>query len=323
MPHAITQTDPAPPQAAAMVLGAMAIIGAIDNGVPLIAAEAGLWQFHATRSAMILPVLVAISLVFGWRLRPKRWRAVLARSGFVTCAMLIYFGCLAVIPIGQVTAGLFTSPLFVLAISAAFLGERIGGRRIAAAALGFAGILLILQPGAVGGLSPVAVLPVAAGAAYAVGVIGTRQWCAEESAACLLAAFFAMIGLCGVIGGLVTAALPDTLRDSGPAAAAFVLRGWEAAPGRAFWIWTAIQAIGSLVAVGMLTRAYQLAAASRLAVFEYSLLVFAPLWALVLRGETLGPLAVAGMAAVAAAGVLIARGTPAARPPLGATEPPA
>lgn len=52
------------------------IIGYTDNHVRVIAAEAGLRQFHAVRGAMALALLVAAGLVPGVRLRAVQMRAV-------------------------------------------------------------------------------------------------------------------------------------------------------------------------------------------------------------------------------------------------------
>ncbi|MFZ2235631.1 MAG: EamA family transporter, partial [Dokdonella sp.] len=116
--------------AAACVLTYALIIGYTDNYVRVIAAEGGLWQFHATRAAMALPMLAAYAMIFGRRLRPVRPRAVLARSAIHGTAMLIYFGALAFLPVAQVAAGLFTAPIFVLLISHFVYGQPIGPIRI-------------------------------------------------------------------------------------------------------------------------------------------------------------------------------------------------
>ena len=51
--------------AAAYATAAMALIGYIDNHVRLIAAVGGLWQFQLTRSAMALPILLALAVKIG------------------------------------------------------------------------------------------------------------------------------------------------------------------------------------------------------------------------------------------------------------------
>ncbi|EEW24509.1 DMT family transporter [Rhodobacter ferrooxidans] len=288
--------------AAGMILIYALVIGFTDNYVRVIAAEAGLWQFHATRSVMAVGLLALLAWPLGLRLRPRRFGAVLARSAIHGFAMLIYFGALAFLPVAQVAAGLFTAPIFVLLISRFAYGMRIGPVRIAAVAMGFVGVILVLGPSALNGASVAAVLPVAAGALYAMGNIATRQWCAGESAETLLAGFFAMLGLLGFAGMGVLYLLPLEV----PAGAdGFVQRGFVW-PSGTFWFWTAVQAAGSLFAVGAMIKAYQVAEASRVSVFEYMILPASALWGWLLWSEVLTPLAVTGMALIAGAGVLIA-----------------
>ena len=84
----------------------------------------------------------------------------------------------------------------------------------------------------------------------------------------------------------------------------FILRGavW---PSDGFLFWTFVQAAGSLIAVGLMIRAYQIAEASRVAVFEYVILPASAFWGYVLWGEVLGPRAAAGIALIVAAGLVI------------------
>lgn len=288
--------------AAALILGYALIIGFTDNYVRVIAAEAGLFQFHATRSAMGLILVGIAAAVIGFRLRPLRPRAVAARSAIHGVSMMIYFGALAFLPVAQVAAGLFTAPIFVLLISWLFYGHAIGPMRIAAVAVGFAGVVMVLGPEAMRGASFAAALPVLAGALYAVGNIATREWCAGESAVVLTAGFFAALGLFGALGIGALAIWPLPVAEG---AAGFVTRGWVW-PSGAFLFWTFVQAAGSLVGVGMMVRAYQVAEASRVSVFEYVILPASALWGWVLWSEILTPLAMMGMVLIATAGLMIA-----------------
>ena len=63
--------------------------------------------------------------------------------------------------------------------------------------------------------------------------------------------------------------------------------------------------MGSIIGIGLIFRGYLLGEAGYVAVFEYSLLVFASFWAWVLWGQTVGPLALLGMVMIAGAGVVI------------------
>jgi drug/metabolite transporter (DMT)-like permease len=289
--------------AAGLILIYATVIGYTDNHVRRIAEESGLWQFHAMRTAVALSLLGLLVWPFGLRLRPRNPRAVLARSALHAMAMLIYFGALAFLPVAQVAAGLFTAPIFVLLIGRIAYGRPIGPWQVVAVALGFLGVLLVLGPSALAGASLAALLPVLAGALYALGNIATREWCAGETAETLLAGFFATLGLIGVAGMVLLALLPLPVPDG---AAGFVQRGavW---PSPSVMFWTFVQGAGSLLGVGLMIRAYQIADTGRVSIFEYAILPASAVWSYLLWGERLSASAVVGMALIVMAGVLCLR----------------
>jgi drug/metabolite transporter (DMT)-like permease len=287
--------------AAAFVLAYATIIGFTDNYVRVIADDTGLWQFHAMRTAMAAVILGLVAVPFGLRLRPVNPRAVAARSLVHGAAMVLYFGCLAFLPVAVVAAGLFTAPIFVLLIGRFAYGEPVGWAKAAAVAIGFAGVVLVLGRDAVAALGWASLAPVAAGALYATGNVATRAWCAGESAATLVAGFFLALGLFGLIGmGVLTLAGAEA-----PAGAdGFILRGASWPSGETLW-WTFVQAAGSLLGVGLAVRAYQAAEAGRVAVMEYAILPVSALWTWALWGEALAPRAWAGIALIVLAGIVI------------------
>ncbi|MEM9032075.1 MAG: DMT family transporter [Pseudomonadota bacterium] len=294
-------TDTTPILAAILILGAMAVIGLVDNFVVIIAETHGLWQFHILRTSFALPMIWVISRVGVGTLRPVSWRATAWRSGFVSASMVLYFGCLAFLPIAEVAAGLFTSPIWVLLISVMLFGRRIGLVRISASLVGFLGVVLVLKPDA-GGLTLVSVVPVIAGLLYAVSSVMTREYCAGEGTLVLLAGSFLGLAAWGVIAMAALWIAPLPTPDG---AAGFVTRLWTPLDLR-FLSWVAVQAVGALVGVSLLIRAYQLAETSFVSVFEFSFLVFASFWAFVLRGEGLDPLAAIGIAMIIGSGATIA-----------------
>lgn len=291
-----------PLAALVLIAGYAVLIGFTDNFVRVIAAEAGLWQFHATRSAMVVAVLAVLARPLRLRLRVLRWRGVVARSVIHAGAMLIYFGALAFLPVAVVAAGLFTAPIFVLLIGWIVERQRITAVQIVVVAVGFAGVVMVLGPQAMAGASVAAVLPVLAGALYAVGNVATRAWCDGESAEVLAAGFFVALGGMGLIGMGVLAVLAPPAAEG---AAGFLTRGpvW---PGAGVWGWILMQAVGSLLAVGLMVRGYQITTAARASIYEYLVMPASALWSWALWGEVLGPLALAGMALIVAAGGLIA-----------------
>lgn len=294
--------------AAGCVLIYAVLIGFTDNFVRVIAVDAGLWQFHATRSVMAFALLGLAAVPLGLRLWPKRPGAVLARSLIHGAAMLIYFGALAFLPVAVVAAGLFTAPIFVLLISRFAYGHPVGPIRIAAVALGFVGVVMVLGPTAMQGAKLAALLPVFAGALYAMGNVATREWCPQESAQTLLTGFFAALGLFGMIGLAVLAVLHGPVELSGAVpdgADGFIQRGWVQ-PSGTFLFWVTVQAVISVVGVGLMIKAYQIAEASRVSVFEYIILPASALWGWLLWSEVPSLQAVLGMALITAAGAMIA-----------------
>lgn len=69
------------------------------------------------------------------------------RSGLATANLAVIFYALALMPVADVTAILFTRPIFTTILALYVLGELAGGRQWRALAVGFAGALLIIRPG--------------------------------------------------------------------------------------------------------------------------------------------------------------------------------
>ena len=292
--------------AALAVLVYATVIGFTDNFVRVIAKDAGLWQFHATRTAMAFAILAIAAAPLRLRLRPRQPGRVLARSAIHGTAMVIYFGALAFLPVAQVAAGLFTAPIFVLLIQRLLFGQSISLWQALAVAVGFAGVVIVLGSEVMEGASLAALLPVIAGALYALGNIATRAWCEDESAETLLAGFFAMLGVLGLFGMAVLAVFPI---EAGVGPAQFLFRApvW---PTGSFLLWTFVQAAGSLLGVGLMIKAYQISEASRVSVFEYVILPTSAFWTWAIWGETLAWYSWIGMALIVLAGVMIARQAP-------------
>jgi drug/metabolite transporter (DMT)-like permease len=290
-----------PMRAALAMVGAMAIIGVIDNYVVRVAAEIGLWQFYLIRALLALPLVAGLSWLGLGQLRAHRLWAVALRSLLVSVAMLFYFSALALMPIAQALAGLFTSPIFILLVTSLGMRRYIGPWRVLAVAVGFAGILLVLQPDP-GDFDFSVLIPVAGGFFYALGAMTTRALCARESTISLLAGMLLMQALIGAIG---LAALGIAPLDSVAGPEGFVVRGWVWPMGGAT-IWVLVQAVGSVAGVFLIIKAYQLGEPSYVSVFEYSVMIFGPLFAFVVLGQSLGLWQMAGVALIVAAGGIIA-----------------
>ena len=215
--------------------------------------------------------------------------------------MILYFGSLALLPIAEAGAGLFSSPIFILGFSVLFFRTRIGFLRILCVGFGFAGALLVLKPD-FGNLSVLTFFPLMAGSLYAMGQILTRHYCADEKTSVLLFGFFAMIGIFGFVGSVFLTYLdlsPETI-----ALAPFFLTGWQPITSE-FLFWTVIQASGSLIAVAGLIKGYQVAEPTFVAIFEYSFLIFAGFWGWIIWSQIPDGIGMFGIALIMGAGIVI------------------
>ncbi len=287
--------------AAAFMIRAMAIIGVIDNFIAPLSQHLGLWQFHLLRAVMASPLVAILPFLGLGTLMPNRLWAVGLRSLLVATSMLFYFSALAMMPIAQALAGLFTSPIFVLLITAGFMKQRIGPWRILAVAFGFLGIILVLQPNPADFNFDV-LISVSAGFFYALAAISTRSLCSGESTVALLAGMWVALALLGAVGCIILMVWP--MWQPGDEVQ-FITRPWE-------WsLWQAmplivLQAVGSVCAVFMIIKAYQLGEPSYVSVFEYSVMIFGPVFAWFAFGQPVGGWQILGIAFIALAGLIIA-----------------
>ena len=171
-------------------------------------------------------------------------------------------------------------PLLIAALSGPILGEKVGWRRWTAILVGFAGVLIILQPGfAV--FSPWALVPLLAALMFAVYGLLTRYVARKDPAP---VSFF----WTGVVGAIVMTP--------------FGLATWTwMTPGD--WAWMATLCCTAVLGHWLLIRAYAVAEASAIQPFAYLQLVFAASIGLFVFGEVLRINVVIGAVIVVAAGV--------------------
>lgn len=122
----------------------------------------------------------------------------------------LWFYAVTVIPLAQVFALEFTSPVWVILLSPLLLGERITTARALAALLGFTGILIVARPD-LAGISPGVLMAAASAVFFALTTIFTKRLTRSQSITCILF-YLTVMQLCF---GLIMAgfdgdiALPD------------------------------------------------------------------------------------------------------------------
>ena len=122
-----------------------------DTFIKLLAGQVPLNQVLFLRGILTTVLIYAMIRVMGpmrWRIpRRDRWLVAL-RVAAETCAAYFFLTALFNMPIANVTAILQSLPLTITLAAALFLGEPVGWRRLGAILVGFAGVMLIVRPGA-------------------------------------------------------------------------------------------------------------------------------------------------------------------------------
>ncbi len=286
---------------AILLVSGISIFGFSDNLTLLVSDQVSVGQFHFSRSLIAMFMVFGLGRVFGLSVIPKYWKPILIRTFFMVTSMLLFFGVMPMMPIAEAGAGLFTSPIFVLIFSKIFFKERIGWRRIAAVIIGSCGVLLVLQPGA-DGFTFYQIMPMMAGACYALGSIITYRYLRDESPLAILMSFIVSIGLCGFLITTLLTLFPvaTDLVEQAP----FLFMGWQSVDGM-FWLWMLIIAALSSCALSLMTRAYQLTLTSYAAVFEYAYLISVGLFSWLFWGIVPNGMSSIGILLIIFAGVII------------------
>jgi len=102
--------------------------------------------FRASMSLPIILIWLAIRGEVADGLRTRSWRGHAVRGIAGSIAMGLGFAGLKYLPLPEVTALRFVTPIFIVLFAALMLGERIRAIRITAVAAGLVGVVVILWP---------------------------------------------------------------------------------------------------------------------------------------------------------------------------------
>ena len=140
---------------------------ASDSGIHL--AELIFWRQFTS-----LPILLGWAMLAGGlsSLATKRPRAHAMRAGYGIVGMVLNFGGVILLPLAEATTFGFTGPLFATLLSIIILRETVGIWRWSAVLAGFAGVIIIAQPG--GGNIPLFGAAVALGGAFMIALIAIQ-----------------------------------------------------------------------------------------------------------------------------------------------------
>lgn len=126
----------------------------------------------------MVPSVIALLSSRGWhtsgrRLVLRQWWIPLIRGTLVTGAQFMFYLSLGRMAFATTTTITYTNALFVTMLSVPLLGERVGWVRWSAVMVGFAGVVMIMEPTGET-FSPEALLPLGAALLYAVSGVMAR-----------------------------------------------------------------------------------------------------------------------------------------------------
>ncbi|MEL6451594.1 MAG: DMT family transporter [Pseudomonadota bacterium] len=249
--------------------------------------------------AVFFRSLFAMPIILAWIWHKGEMREALVpvnlmghiwRGLFGTTAMALTFAGLALLPLPEVTAIGYATPMFTVILAAVMLGERVRLFRISAVALGLVGVMIVIWPrlsvdpetlGTVGTLGALMVL--AASILRALVQIHIRTLVKTEHTAAIVFYFSLTATLLSLLS------LPF---------------GWIIPSPRDIVLLISAGLIGGVAQI-LVTSSYRFGGASMLAPFDYASLIFAALIGYVVFNELPTGATVIGASLVVLGGVLI------------------
>lgn len=249
-----------------------------DSGIA--APEVMFW-----RQAVTVPLLLAGLAMTGnlHLVRTRRLGTHARRAATGTLGLLCNVSAAMLLPLAEATTLSFTSPLFAVIIAAVIMRDHVGRWRWTAVALGFAGVLIVAQPGHV----PVSLLGVAAGlgAGLVVAAVSFQIRDLSRTEAPVTCVFWF-----GFFGAVLAGVLMPFYATS-----------------HSWWQWSLLLGIGlsGTCAQMLLTFALRHAAVATVIVMDYTALIWSTLYGWLIWGNW--PLRVTwfGVPLIVAAGVII------------------
>jgi len=144
---------------------------------------------------VFLPVMLIVWRAGGFGLiRVNSFRDQSLRAGFAFTSGFCFITGISFLPLADALAITFAGPLFVTALAPPMLGETVGWRRWSAVLVGFAGVVVMLRPGAEA-VQWAALFPLGASLAGALRDLTTRQMAGRETSVSIMCFSTAVIVL--------------------------------------------------------------------------------------------------------------------------------
>lgn len=271
------------------ILAALWMLGSVTGFSALAVAGREIGPALEPAEMMLYRSAIGVMLVGGYALATGRARRIgTARLPLHGLRNLIHFSgqnlwlyALAMIPLAQLFAVEFSSPLMVALAAPFFLGERLNRARLVSALLGFGGVLIVAQPFSASGPSLGILLALAAAVCFAATSIVTKRM--TRSVPVIEILFWLALMQTGLALGVAG-------RD-----------GAIAWPSAAIAPWVGVMGVAGIAAHVGLTKALSLAPATVVIPVDFLRLPIIAIVGMHDYGEPLDPLVLIGGAVILAA----------------------
>ncbi len=252
-------------------------------------------QFSGAELAMYRSAfgLLAIGAFVLWRrqtLKTQFAAGHLWRGLTGTISLIAYFYAMTVLPLATAITLNYTSPIFLTMLSTFLLKEKFSPRLLAAVALGFVGIALLLRPTLSNDQWVVGLIGLASGFFAACAYVNVKKLGDAGEPEWRVVFYFSVAGS---FGGALTQGVAGE---------------FHSVTAQNLWALLAIGLSATLAQLAM-TRAYHSGNTLLVGTFAYSTVIFAALGGWLVFNERLPPLSWLGMAVVVISGLLAKRAT--------------
>ena len=145
-----------------------------------------IWEVIFFRALSGVIISVVLIIFFGWKtLKTEKPLGHLTRAFSAVACVVFYFFGLKYLMLSENVAIVHSAPILATLLAVPFLGEKLGLHRMAAVALGFLGVLVIVKPGS-DLFKLESLFPLAAAFFMAVSYLATRFLMSTESSVAII-----------------------------------------------------------------------------------------------------------------------------------------
>ncbi|MCI5109192.1 MAG: DMT family transporter [Marivita sp.] len=293
----MTRVDQAAPSTDRILAGVALMIGfcvtapLLDVAAKLASSSVPVGQITAARFIVQCLLMAPVVMLMGLSLRVGRglWFALVIRATLLLLSTFCFIAAIRVMPLADALAIVFVAPFIVLLVGKFYLSEDVGPRRVAAALVGFVGVLFVIQP-SFSAFGAVALFPLGTAVGFAFYILVTRGLSRKVHPVTLQ--FYT---------GLIASALCLPIMFLADGTGSDLLDPvW---PQGITWVWLLGVGLFATVSHMMMTYALSMAPSATLAPLQYLELPVATLLGYLVFGDFPNALTLTGIAIIIGAGL--------------------